>query len=567
MNAASGSRREKKHLLRSCESCRVSKTKCMPNDMPDEKCQSRIIEVEKKIDSIYSLLQTGPTSRSRLNSLPPETLTPHSLTSAGESASRESEDASPNVPHVTNSSCSREEASSVMDVFQMGIITVQEAEVLLKDSLSEYEGCPWVVLPSELPLYLFRLERPCLLLSLLALASRKQAVLHESLEREFRKVISAKVIMDGGPDLDLLQGLLVYLAWYHLYPKVQAKKHYIFAQIAVAITADLGIPTLISGESDTRVKVELERTYVGVYYISSCVSLVNRKSISLRYDDSIGDYSRSLAEINHATTDADVIHFIGLQRLAEEIASTFGYDATNKKGRYLRLDNVELSVKAFKSRLHDFRHHLPSNSTCLASIMLAYESTCVYLHEVSLHMEHSFATSPVPLGREAGDSSQRRISLLLSCLEATKSFLDYFLQIPPRLILRHCTFERGRLAHAVTVLIKIAFCASPGLENFPLREACNVSYYLDALTEHLGSMSANLPDDGCPDSFSAFKAMGERIKSWYERMEFFEQVGSPSDLKDMSPLQFVEIAKEEQSTNFDLSNLDFSFFEAGSFLG
>ena len=108
-------------------------------------------------------------------------------------------------------------------------------------------------------------------------------------------------------------------------------------------------------------------------------------------------------------------------------------------------------------------------------MMLAYEDTNVYLHEVSLHMEHSLATSSVSPGRETQYSSQRRISLLLSCLEATKSFLDCFLRTPPELIVRHSTMEKGQLAHAMTVLIKIAFCKNLGLDNFPLREACNVS--------------------------------------------------------------------------------------------
>lgn len=95
----------------------------------------------------------------------------------------------------------------------MGIITDQEAEVLLNVSISEYGSFPWMVIPSQLPLNQFRRERPHLLLSLLALASRRQTKPHESLEREFKKLVSTKVIVDGEPDLDLLQGLLVYLAW------------------------------------------------------------------------------------------------------------------------------------------------------------------------------------------------------------------------------------------------------------------------------------------------------------------------------------------------------------------
>lgn len=41
------------------------------------------------------------------------------------------------------------------------------------------------------------------------------------------------------------------------------------AQVAVAICVDLDLPRLITGESNSQLKAELERTYVGVYYLSS----------------------------------------------------------------------------------------------------------------------------------------------------------------------------------------------------------------------------------------------------------------------------------------------------------
>ena len=69
-------------------------------------------------------------------------------------------------------------------------------------------------------------------------------------------------------------------------------------------------------------------------------------------------------ESSYAPTDADLIYFVGLQRLAEEIASTFGYNSINNRNRRLGMENVELLVKAFKSRLLDLRRSFPSNSKC-----------------------------------------------------------------------------------------------------------------------------------------------------------------------------------------------------------
>ena len=175
---------------------------------------SRILDVEKKIDSIYSLLQNGSVPQSGLVSQPPEILTPQSLNSGETFIASPSRGASSNTPYLQNSLHCFDETSEITDAVQMGLITVDEAETLLNDALSEYGHLPWVVFPSQVTLEQFRRERPSLLSSMLALASRRQARIREPLEREFKKVVSAKVVMDGSPDVDLLQGLLIYLAWY-----------------------------------------------------------------------------------------------------------------------------------------------------------------------------------------------------------------------------------------------------------------------------------------------------------------------------------------------------------------
>lgn len=196
--------------------------------------------------------------------------------------------------------------------------------------------------------------------------------------------------------------------------------------------------------------------------------------------------------------------------------------------------------------------------------MLAYHNTNIYLHEISLRTETSPRSTPMSPTHGVNSYSHVRLNLLLSCLEATKSCLDYILQLPRELCSKNTTQEMGYLAHAITVLIKLAFCKHVGLDSTSLREACNVSYYVDAISVHVASTSRET-EDGQPDSVSAQRAVGERLKSWYERAEIFEQAGTPEDLKDMSPLQFVEIAKEEQLMNFDFGDVDFSFLDGPSF--
>lgn len=56
-------------------------------------------------------------------------------------------------------------------------------------------------------------DRPFLLLAAVAAASSKYCHLQDALNRQFKESLSERVVMAGEKDLDLLQGLLVHLAW------------------------------------------------------------------------------------------------------------------------------------------------------------------------------------------------------------------------------------------------------------------------------------------------------------------------------------------------------------------
>lgn len=82
-------------------------------------------------------------------------------------------------------------------------------------------------------------------------------------------------------------------------------------------------------------------------------------------------------------------------------------------------------------------------------------------------------------------------------------------------------FEKIQVAHAGLIPIKLAFCTTPGPEPFPLRQACNVPYYLDALDAHVGSISVTSAQADHQDSIHKFKV----VTTVFSEMK-------PSDLKE-----------------------------------
>ena len=172
----------------------------------------------------------------------------------------------------------------------------------------------------------------------------------------------------------------------------------------------------------------------------------------------------------------------------------------NDERSWIGSERADILIQAFKSRLQYLRSLFPRKGVYLPSILLAYDSTCIHLHQVSLHAFLDRSPSPRS-GLELHKHSGTRMNLLIGCLEATTSFLDRYLQLSPYTIEHHSILEKGPVAQSILVLIKLAFCTSPGPIPFPLRQACNLPCYLDALGAQIGSVSVTSAHGEHQDSF------------------------------------------------------------------
>lgn len=89
--------------------------------------------------------------------------------------------------------------------------------VVLEHLLDRFRGMasyfPFVRLPYDCTAASMAKNRPFLLLAAVTAASSKYCHLQDALISQFKETLSQRVVMAGDKDLDLLQGLLVHLAW------------------------------------------------------------------------------------------------------------------------------------------------------------------------------------------------------------------------------------------------------------------------------------------------------------------------------------------------------------------
>jgi len=137
--------------------------------------------------------------------------------------------------------------------------------------------------------------------------------------------------------------------------------------------------------------------------------------------------------------------------------------------------------------------------------------------EVGFH-----ATNPSPFELMSGDSAQSwyysnaRKEVLISCLQAAKDYLDFFLALPNKAILKFSLPDFLRLMYAVLVLgIFATDCGVPTLDGAFMRNASDLSHYLDALNTKTTSMITYTGSEENRDFVWHMRCIFQKTKSFY----------------------------------------------------
>jgi hypothetical protein len=93
-------------------------------------------------------------------------------------------------------------------------ISSSEAEEYLGLFHQQSNRFPFVSVSKDVDFDTLQKTRPFLALGIITAMSRKQPQQQKRLDTIFRKVVSERVIVQPDQSLDIIQGLLIYLAWY-----------------------------------------------------------------------------------------------------------------------------------------------------------------------------------------------------------------------------------------------------------------------------------------------------------------------------------------------------------------
>ncbi|ETR97874.1 hypothetical protein M419DRAFT_90347 [Trichoderma reesei RUT C-30] len=366
---ASGDNLPRKRVLAACEACRDNKIRCRPSDKPGV---CRNFEESSAFEA-NPQPSAGPSKSFTIDFNIPlkvdvddqfETLCDahanffDDLVSSEDGCgsfqpekTRQSSDSSPALTTATDHSPDSRTQPS---------FNLASAESLLVAFRSMLCHFPCIGLDPDASVPDIAASRPFVLLAILAAASGSRSIQGNSLyDEEFRRILGLKFVACGERTLEILQGILIYCAWYPFHLRPRNKQPFRYLCMATEVVHDLGLDREThsgmyhSGAPVTMQQLDRMRSYLGCFYLASAIprEWQSRDQAPQVFSAWI-EYCCKMLECSGDENDAVLAALVRLSSTVTEALRTInhGSDQTHQQSRLIllglkaQLQNTEASI-------------------------------------------------------------------------------------------------------------------------------------------------------------------------------------------------------------------------------
>ncbi|KAF0638691.1 hypothetical protein FPSE5266_11984 [Fusarium pseudograminearum] len=189
---------------------------------------------------------------------------------------------------------------------------LDSAESLLDSFRRMLIHYPCIVLMPEETVASLAATKPFVLLAILAAASGSRTLQgHTLYDEEFRKVLGLKFVAGGERSMDLLQGILIYCAWYPFHLRPKNRQAFQYYRMAGDLITDLELDqepahlgSAIPGEMSSA-QLDRPRVYLAYYYAMSNFMYMFKKKDLIPAWTTWADACCNILQ-RHAEVDGDV---------------------------------------------------------------------------------------------------------------------------------------------------------------------------------------------------------------------------------------------------------------------
>ncbi|KAK8125723.1 uncharacterized protein PG998_001482 [Apiospora kogelbergensis] len=343
------------------------------------------------------------------------------------------------------------------DVVDRGILTMDQANAYFtryNDHMIAH--LPAVVFPREMTAADLRKAKPLLFLSVMAAASSEVYSVQRPLVKEMTQIFAEKVIINGEKSLEMVQALQVSVIWETAQqPKIEV------------CALHMAEPSAEEGPLPDPSAIECRRAWLACYFLASNVAMALHRPNLVRWTSFMTECMDILeSSPDAAPSDKYLCHLVWTHRLAEEVGIQFSMDDPNAIVNVAE-PKVQYALRGFERDLAKYSENIPQSAK-QPSLSLSFHVLSLYMHEIALYVEkpnegmQNFNSDslqdPVPGLNETLTAAH--IGALSSCLTAIDGIFESFLSMDVQSIRCLPVFNFVRVAYAVVVLIKMYFSAS-----------------------------------------------------------------------------------------------------------
>lgn len=395
---------------------------------------------------------------------------------------------------------------------------------------------PFVPIPGSATLQELSITYPITLHAVIVVSSGEDKQLQRTLERSFRDQVLRSVMIDGDRNIDLLQALIIYLAWYHFFYIPMKQQFYQTLQIAISVCIDMKFDrppedaTSKRVEGDTRAmhKPALDatghhyhsksarRAYIGCYCLSTITSWIWCKPSTLQCTSYLNQCARSLSDAPEYATDTMILPFLESMVLGNERHHAClppAFDHSSQTG----LGDVEVSLATLQDKLAALRSLVRTSEHATFDLISFYAVS--YGHEMKMLNPCNPAAS-VDAGQSIAPTPSRARCLTI-CLHTASKVFETFLSLSldeyPSLSVLQWWALTCNTAYLYRLCLGIP--ELPDWDVMAARDFTKLEIYLDLLCYRLErATGSTLEKPAGRDLYSLLCPIFTNVKRSYERL-------------------------------------------------
>lgn len=313
-------------------------------------------------------------------------------------------------------------------------------------------------------------QRPMTALAVYTVSVAADGETQERFSHAFRLALAAKVVTEGERSVDILAGLLIYLAWTHHY--MQRQQIYQYLSLLAGVATDLGLYDQPPRQDvkDPTVATELDRCFVGAYFLCSLVPpFAFNKHSPMRWTENLRICAENITRLGEFHTDRTLVALLELATAVDDTQTIL--EASLRPP--ISNTQAELQAKAAAQRLRALkRDHAPlaSNATLAACLIdTQYKQIC-------------YNDNPDP-------------SIMIQCACSAKDYFEDLMSTPPATFHQLAIVDWILILHVAVLISKLSkqAASATGWDHGALTSMLQPSETMEKLLAHIASATVGDP--------------------------------------------------------------------------